>query len=159
MFCLENIIYFRVFWKKVRWMDYYEKNDKTERARGLGRRTREETEKGNQMTALRFQAWGRIRHPLPPCWGSSTVLTLVRALKVLTPSSSARSTSSITLSVDPRMITVAMGLSSIAENCMDTRDQGRRTPWTCTPQQPGHFVYTRNSELYRSLLFGPAAWY
>ena len=76
----------------------------------------EETEKGNQMTALRLQAWGRIRHPLPPFWGSSTVLTLVRALKVLTPSSSARSTSSMMLSVDPRMITVAMGLSSIAEN-------------------------------------------
>ena len=32
-----------------------QKNDKTERARGLGRKTREELGKGNQMTALRFQ--------------------------------------------------------------------------------------------------------
>ena len=31
------------------------KKDKTERAKGLGRKTREETGKGNQMTALRFQ--------------------------------------------------------------------------------------------------------
>ena len=30
----------------------------TERARGLGRKTREETGKGNQMTALRFQTGG-----------------------------------------------------------------------------------------------------
>ena len=30
-------------------------NIKTERSRGLGRKTREEIGKGNQMTALRFQ--------------------------------------------------------------------------------------------------------
>ena len=29
-------------------MDHYQKNDKTERARGLGRKTREEIGKGNQ---------------------------------------------------------------------------------------------------------------
>ena len=34
-------------------------NDKTERVTGLGRRTREETAKWNQMTALRFQTGGR----------------------------------------------------------------------------------------------------
>ena len=34
-------------------------NDKTERVTGLGRRTREEIEKWNQMTALRFQTGGR----------------------------------------------------------------------------------------------------
>ena len=33
--------------------------DKTERVTGLGRRTREEIEKWNQMTALRFQTGGR----------------------------------------------------------------------------------------------------
>ena len=32
--------------------------DKTERVRGLGRRTREEIVKWNQMTALRFQTAG-----------------------------------------------------------------------------------------------------
>ena len=36
-------------------------NDKTERVTGLGRRTREEIAKWNQMTALRFQTGGR--HP------------------------------------------------------------------------------------------------
>ena len=37
-------------------MDHQQKKDKTERATGLGRRTREETGKGNQMTALRSHA-------------------------------------------------------------------------------------------------------
>ena len=36
-----------------------EKKDKAERAIGLGRRTREEIVKWNQMTALRFQTGGR----------------------------------------------------------------------------------------------------
>ena len=35
------------------------KKDKTERVTGLGRRTREEIVKWNQMTALRFQTGGR----------------------------------------------------------------------------------------------------
>ena len=35
------------------------KNDKTEKVTGLDRRTREETAKWNQMTALRFQTGGR----------------------------------------------------------------------------------------------------
>ena len=39
-------------------------NDKTERVTGLGRRTREEIAKWNQMTALRFQT-GR-RHQTSP---------------------------------------------------------------------------------------------
>ena len=39
------------------------KEDKTERARGLGRRTREEIVKWNQMTALRFLTWER--HDIP----------------------------------------------------------------------------------------------
>ena len=34
-------------------------SDKTERVTGLGRRTREEIAKWNQMTALRFQTGGR----------------------------------------------------------------------------------------------------
>ena len=34
-------------------------NSKTERVTGLGRRTREEIAKWNQMTALRFQTGGR----------------------------------------------------------------------------------------------------
>ena len=35
------------------------KNDKTEKVTGLDRRTREMIAKWNQMTALRFQTWGR----------------------------------------------------------------------------------------------------
>ena len=42
------------------------KNDKTDRARGLGKKTRQETEKGNQMTALRFQTGGEPQTPRPP---------------------------------------------------------------------------------------------
>ena len=34
------------------------RNDKTERVTGLGRRTREEIARWNQMTALRFQTGG-----------------------------------------------------------------------------------------------------
>ena len=45
-----------------------QENDKTERARGLGRKTRQETEKENQTTALNFAvqndslAWQLCRH-------------------------------------------------------------------------------------------------
>ena len=41
-------------------MDHYQKNDKTERTTGLGRRARQETGKGNQMTALRLQTGDRV---------------------------------------------------------------------------------------------------
>ena len=40
-------------------MGHQRKKNKTERAAGLGRRTKEETVKWNQMTALRFQTEGR----------------------------------------------------------------------------------------------------
>ena len=40
------------------------KKDQTERVIGLGRRTREEIVKWNQMTALRFQTGGR--HQISP---------------------------------------------------------------------------------------------
>ena len=43
---------------------------KTERVIGLGRRTREEIVKRNQMTALGFQTGGDIRHPRPPFGGT-----------------------------------------------------------------------------------------
>ena len=39
-------------------MDQQAENDKTERVTGLGRRTREEIAKWNQMTVLRFQTMG-----------------------------------------------------------------------------------------------------
>ena len=50
----------RIFWKKFRRMDQQaKKKDQTERVIGLDRRTRQETVKWNQMTALRFQTGGR----------------------------------------------------------------------------------------------------
>ena len=46
------------------------RNDKIEKVTGLGRRTREEIAKWNQMTALRFKTGGGdIRHPRPPFGG------------------------------------------------------------------------------------------
>ena len=42
---------------------------KKDRVIGLGRRTREDIVKWNQMTVLRFQAGGDIRHPRPPFGG------------------------------------------------------------------------------------------
>ena len=52
----------------VKRMDSYQKNDKTERARGLGRKTREEIGKGNQITTPRFQTGGgnSTRHQRRP---------------------------------------------------------------------------------------------
>ena len=47
-------------------MDQQADKDKTERVIGLGSRTREEIVKWNQMSALRFQTGGDIRHPQPP---------------------------------------------------------------------------------------------
>ena len=51
-------------WKKFRRKGQQAENDKTERVTGLGRRTREEIAKWNQMTALRFKT-GR-RHQTSP---------------------------------------------------------------------------------------------
>ena len=45
--------------KKFRRKGQQAENDETERITGLGRRTREEIAKWNQMTALRFQTGGR----------------------------------------------------------------------------------------------------
>ena len=45
--------------KKFRRKGQQAENDKTERVTGLGRRTRKEIAKWNQMTALRFQTGGR----------------------------------------------------------------------------------------------------
>ena len=45
--------------KKLRRKGQQAENDKTERVTGLGRRTREEIAKWNQMKALRFQTGGR----------------------------------------------------------------------------------------------------
>ena len=45
--------------KKFRRKGQQAENDKTERVTGLGRRTREEIAKWNQMKALRFQTGGR----------------------------------------------------------------------------------------------------
>ena len=48
-----------------------QKKDKTERVTGLGRRTREETAKWNQMTALRFQTGGGETSDIPGLpWGA-----------------------------------------------------------------------------------------
>ena len=58
--------------KKFRRMDQQTEKDKTERVTELGRRTREEISKWNQMTPLRLQTGGGeererdIRHPRPP---------------------------------------------------------------------------------------------
>ena len=41
-------------------MDKQAEKDKTERVTGLGRKTREEIVKWNQMTALRFQTGGGV---------------------------------------------------------------------------------------------------
>ena len=49
----------RISWKKFRRKGQQAENDKTERVTGLGRRTRKEIAKWNQMTALRFQTGGR----------------------------------------------------------------------------------------------------
>ena len=46
--------------KKFRRKGQQAENDKTERVTGLGRRTREEIVKWNQMTALRLQTGGEI---------------------------------------------------------------------------------------------------
>ena len=54
---MKNVRTFSV--KKVRRMDRKQKNNKTERARGLGRKTSEKIGKGNQITALRFQTGER----------------------------------------------------------------------------------------------------
>ena len=55
----------RIFWKKVRRTNNQHKNDKTEKATGLGTKTREEIGKGDQMTALRFQTEETIKHQIP----------------------------------------------------------------------------------------------
>ena len=46
--------------------------DKTEKVTGLGRRTREERAKWNQMTALRFQTRGKHQTSPASLWGPTT---------------------------------------------------------------------------------------
>ena len=66
----------RIFWKSSgEWTSRQkEKRDKTERVIGLGRRTREEIVKWNQMTALRFQTGGETSYipGLPSAAGLSS---------------------------------------------------------------------------------------
>ena len=59
--------------KKFRRKGQQAENDKTERVTGLGRRTKEEIAKWNQMTALRFQTGGKASDiPGLPSGGSWT---------------------------------------------------------------------------------------
>ena len=64
-----NEKYWRIFWKKFRRKGQQAENDKTERVTGLGRRTREEIAKWNQMTALRSQTGGRHQTFPASLWG------------------------------------------------------------------------------------------
>ena len=61
--------------KKFRRKGQQAENDKTERVNGLGRRTREEIAKWNQMTALRFQTGGRHQTSPASLRGSTTKRT------------------------------------------------------------------------------------
>ena len=61
-----NEKYWRIFWKEKKsgeWTSRQKKKGSTEGVTGLGRRTREEIVKWNQMTGLRFQKeeGGRVR--------------------------------------------------------------------------------------------------
>ena len=58
------------FYGKFKRMGQYAEKDKTERTVRVGRRTREETVKWNQMTALRFQTGGRHQTTLTSFWGT-----------------------------------------------------------------------------------------
>ena len=53
-------------------MDQQAKKDLKERVTGLGRRTREEIAKWNQMTALRFQTRGKHQTSPASLWGPTT---------------------------------------------------------------------------------------
>ena len=55
---------------KMRRKGQQAENDTTERVTGLGRRTREEIAKWNQMTALRFQTGGRHHTSLASLQGT-----------------------------------------------------------------------------------------
>ena len=50
-----------------------EKKDKTNRATGAGRRTRQEIDKWNQIIALASRQQGDIKHPRPPFGGYDKV--------------------------------------------------------------------------------------
>ena len=48
------------------WTSRQKKKIRQKKVTGLGRETREEIVKWNQITALRFKTGGDIRHPRPP---------------------------------------------------------------------------------------------
>ena len=64
-----NFFNLRVFWKTVSRIDYQQKNDKTERARGLGRKTRGDRKVESNDSPEIPDNGGGIRHP-QPCFGS-----------------------------------------------------------------------------------------
>ena len=63
-------------------MDQQAEKDMTERVTGLGRRTREEIEKWNQMTALRFQTGGRHQTSLASLRGDQSTNSVVNVPNV-----------------------------------------------------------------------------
>lgn len=67
-------------------MDHQQKNDKIEKARGLGRKNKRGDRKGNQMTALRFQTGGRYATSPASLRGTPVVkmTTLIIDLKMTT---------------------------------------------------------------------------
>ena len=80
--------------EKFRRMDQQAEKDTKERVRELGRRTREEIAKWNQMTAVRFQTGGGggerdISQPRPPFGVSSEVIctSLMNGNRYVTPAS------------------------------------------------------------------------
>ena len=58
-------------------MDHWQKKDKTDRATAVGRRSREEIEKWNQMIALRFKTGERHQTFRPLFGGCCTKLKWV----------------------------------------------------------------------------------
>ena len=65
-------------------MDQQAEKDQTERVTGLGRRTREEIVKWNQMTALRFQTGGRHQTSPASLWRTEAATAAV-VIAVLLP--------------------------------------------------------------------------
>ena len=63
--------------KKLRRKGQQAENDKTERVTGLGRRTREEIAKWNQMTARRFQTGGRHQTSPASLRGATTTKAII----------------------------------------------------------------------------------
>ena len=115
--------------KKFRRKGQQAENDQTERVTGLGRRTREEIAKWNQMTALRFQTGGGETSDIPGLPSGDE--TEKQSQRQRQRDRDNRSGHDVTAALCPFLPPYHTGLSACSVRCLSGPEQVRLSfpPW------------------------------